>query len=161
VSDNQESSLIPAADALFSRVAAILDEARGNVVRSVNSNMVLAYWLIGREIVEGVQAGDSRAEYGTRILEGLSDRLQARYGSTYSLRNLQHFRQFYSVYRSRNPIANPAGSQLTMPETGGPIANPTGSKLNEGLEPPRRPIPYLPGRDSARPFEALLREVHS
>jgi hypothetical protein len=49
VSDTNESSLVPAADALFARVAAILDDARGNVVRSVNSNMVLAYWLIGRD----------------------------------------------------------------------------------------------------------------
>lgn len=41
-------------DALFRRVAAILDQARGNVVRSVNTNMVLAYWLIGREIVQAL-----------------------------------------------------------------------------------------------------------
>ena len=38
--------------ALFERVATILDQARGAVVRSVNNHMVLAYWHIGREIVE-------------------------------------------------------------------------------------------------------------
>ncbi len=32
---------------LFDRVVAILEKARGNVVRSINSNMVIAYWLIG------------------------------------------------------------------------------------------------------------------
>ena len=42
----------PAEAALFDRVATILDEARGNVVRAVNTQMVLAYWLIGREIVQ-------------------------------------------------------------------------------------------------------------
>jgi hypothetical protein len=47
------SDLVPEADALFDRVAAILDEARGNVVRAVNTNMVIACWLIGREIVVG------------------------------------------------------------------------------------------------------------
>jgi hypothetical protein len=36
-------------DALFDRVASILDQARKNVIRTVNTNMVLAYWLIGRE----------------------------------------------------------------------------------------------------------------
>jgi hypothetical protein len=65
-------------DGLFRRVAAILDSARGNVVRSVNSNMVLAYWLIGREIVEAIQGGDQRAEYGKQVLENLSERLAAR-----------------------------------------------------------------------------------
>jgi hypothetical protein len=36
---------------LFNRIAAILEEARANVVRTVNTRMVIAYWLIGREIV--------------------------------------------------------------------------------------------------------------
>jgi len=30
-------------DALFGRIVSILEEARGNVVRAVNTNMVLAY----------------------------------------------------------------------------------------------------------------------
>ena len=30
------------------RVATILEQARANVVRSVNSEMVIAYWLVGR-----------------------------------------------------------------------------------------------------------------
>ena len=43
--------------ALFERVVSILEQARGNVVRAVNTQMVLAYWLIGREIVQQVQGG--------------------------------------------------------------------------------------------------------
>lgn len=46
--------------------------ARTQVVRSVNSAMVLAYWHIGREIVEYHQAGAIRAEYGDQLLEVLS-----------------------------------------------------------------------------------------
>ena len=57
---------------LFDRVVAILEEARNNVVKSVNQNMVRAYWLIGREIVEEVQRGEGRAEYGKKALESLS-----------------------------------------------------------------------------------------
>ena len=37
---------------LFERVAEIIESARGHVARTVNSAMVHAYWLIGREIVE-------------------------------------------------------------------------------------------------------------
>ncbi len=54
-------------DALLRRVVSILEQVRQNVVRSVNSNMVVAYWLIGREIVEGVQEGEERAEYGKKV----------------------------------------------------------------------------------------------
>ena len=43
---------------IFDRVVSIMEQARKNVVRAVNSNMVLAYWLIGREIVEEIQKGD-------------------------------------------------------------------------------------------------------
>ena len=49
---------------LFDRVVSILEEARSNVVRAVNNNMVIAYWLIGREIVQEVQGG--RREGGIR-----------------------------------------------------------------------------------------------
>jgi hypothetical protein len=49
---------------LFDRVVSILEQARSNVVRAVNSNMVAAYWLIGREIVEELQEGEKRTGYG-------------------------------------------------------------------------------------------------
>lgn len=48
---------------LFSRVTSILEQARANVLRFVNSNLVLAYWLIGREIVQEMQGGEERAEH--------------------------------------------------------------------------------------------------
>ena len=51
-------------DELYERVAQILEEARGQVARSVNTAMVQAYWLVGREIVEVDQSGEERASYG-------------------------------------------------------------------------------------------------
>ena len=60
---------------LFTRVVSILEQARANVVHSVNNNMVAAYWLIGREIIQEIQKGQERAEYGKRVIEGLSENL--------------------------------------------------------------------------------------
>lgn len=91
------------ADSLFDRVAAILERARASVVRSVNSEMVLAYWYIGREIVQLLQGGDDRAEYGQRLIEELSTRLTQRYGKGFSTTNLRYFRTFYQVYADRSP----------------------------------------------------------
>jgi predicted nuclease of restriction endonuclease-like (RecB) superfamily len=89
------------ADALFARVATILEEARASTVRAVNSRMVLAYWLIGREIVLQLQEGEKRASYGKTVLERLSSRLTSHYGEGYSPTNLRYFRIFYSTYTDR------------------------------------------------------------
>lgn len=87
--------------ALVERVVGIIEEARSRVLRSVNSEMVLSNWHIGREIVEYVQRGEARAEYGEEVLEGLSKQLQSRVGRGYSTRNLWYFRDFYVTYRDR------------------------------------------------------------
>jgi predicted nuclease of restriction endonuclease-like (RecB) superfamily len=102
----QSSALASARDVgpLVERVVAILDEARSRVVRTVNSTMVLAYWHVGREIVEFVQRGAKRAEYGEQVLEVLSARLQERVGRGYSVRNLRYFRSFYQAYADREPL---------------------------------------------------------
>ena len=102
---------------LFDRVAAILEQARDNVVRAVNTNMVLAYWLIGREIVGAVQQGENRAEYGEQIIALLSTQLTAQYGRGFSKANVKNFRQFYIVYAERGEkICYPTGSEsLTVP----------------------------------------------
>ncbi len=38
---------------VYDRIRAILDAARMQAVQTVNSIQVVAYWLIGREIIEG------------------------------------------------------------------------------------------------------------
>jgi len=93
---------------LLDRVVAILERARANVVRSVNSQMVIAYWLVGREIVEEQQDGEVRAEYGKRVIEDLSRRLTERYGKGFSVANLWLFRQFYQTFLARKPILDTA-----------------------------------------------------
>jgi predicted nuclease of restriction endonuclease-like (RecB) superfamily len=97
-------------ETLFDRVAAILEQARSNVVRTVNTNMVTAYWLIGREIVLAIQGGKGRAKYGEQVVESLSMRLTERYGQGYSVTTLQYFRKFYLTYPVRySVIPRPLG----------------------------------------------------
>ncbi len=105
-------------EALFGRIVAILDQARGNVVRAVNTNMVLAYWLIGREIVEEVQRGKGRAKYGEQVLSDLSARLTERYGDGFSVPNLQNFRKFFLAFNDRyftGQIQYPVGTKSCEP----------------------------------------------
>jgi hypothetical protein len=95
-----------AANSLFERIVSILEKARSQVVRSVNYNIVMAYWLIGREIVLELQDGDDRAEYGGRVIASLADQLTQKYGRGFSARNLRNFRAFYGAYS--NPSIQPA-----------------------------------------------------
>ncbi|NJD68379.1 MAG: hypothetical protein C3F12_02550 [Candidatus Methylomirabilota bacterium] len=53
----------------YHRIRQILESARAGAARSVNTAQVMAYWLIGREIVEEEQKGHKRAEYGEALLQ--------------------------------------------------------------------------------------------
>ena len=86
--------------ALFDRVVVILEDARRHVARTVNNAMVVAYWLIGREIVQELQGGAVKAEYGKQVIVDLSRRLTERYGRGFSVPNVRNFRQFYLVYQT-------------------------------------------------------------
>ena len=66
-------------DRLYGRIALILDEARSRVARTVNTAIVHAYWLVGREIVE-VEQGGVRAGYGDELLRTLAPRLARQFG---------------------------------------------------------------------------------
>ena len=115
MSNKEKHEMITAqGDSLFSRVVSILEQARANVVRSVNTNMVLAYWLIGQEIVLELQSGEERAEYGRQLVEGLSAQLTARFGRGFSTTNLWYFRQFYLAYQDRVKILHPAGGEFAV-----------------------------------------------
>jgi hypothetical protein len=94
-------SLIKPAESMknvYERIRAIVEKARGNIVRAVNTEMLLAYWHIGKEIVEEEQRGKSRADYGESVLKRLSDKLSADFGRGFDESNLRNIRQFYLSY---------------------------------------------------------------
>ena len=83
---------------LFSKISNLLDEARKKVAYSINTTMAQTYFYIGQYIVEDEQNGNSRAEYGKEVLKTLSQKLTAKYGKGFSLRNLEQMRSFYLTY---------------------------------------------------------------
>jgi predicted nuclease of restriction endonuclease-like (RecB) superfamily len=107
---NENKMIKPDGSHLFDRVVSILEQARSNVVRSVNNNMVIAYWLIGKEIVQEIQRGEERADYGKKVIEKLSLRLTEKFGRGFSTTNLRYFRTFYLSYTNRIPEIRHIGS---------------------------------------------------
>lgn len=141
---NDTQLIRPESGDLFQRVVSILEQARSNVVRAVNSNMVIAYGLIGREIVYELQGGEERAEYGKQVVQNLSIRLAERYGRGFSPANLWLFRQFYHAFESRIEILYPSGRESGRPlnlDPAGvelnslPIRHPAGGELKHGFSP--------------------------
>ncbi len=83
---------------LIQRIEHIINEAKYNIAKSVNTNMVQAYWSIGKYIVEFEQGGSFKAKYGEALLTNLSKDLKLRFGRGYSRPNLNNMRKFYRYY---------------------------------------------------------------
>ena len=157
---------------LFDRVAGIIEQARGNIVRAVNRNMVLAYWLIGREIVQEIQGGKERAAYGRKVLGELSRELTERYGDGFSVTNLQNFRVFFQTYAYRAlQIQHPLGvksaernSSLDSPRPMGVELGQKGKSRPSGDQfPPTGEAPAIqhpPGAELAPAFSPQLSWSH-
>ncbi|SKB77104.1 PDDEXK nuclease domain-containing protein [Dyadobacter psychrophilus] len=83
---------------LIKDVVQILQLARQKVYSAVNSEMVIAYWKMGRRIVQEEQHGEQKAAYGEAILKTLSIALTTELGKGFSYANIRNFRQFYLTY---------------------------------------------------------------
>lgn len=76
-------------------VRSIIESGRRQAYSAAGSILLTTYWNIGRRIVEEEQKGNSRAEYGRRLIADLADNLKKEYGPGYGKRNLAYFRRFY------------------------------------------------------------------
>jgi len=93
----------------YSTIRSILDNARSKVYRTVNFVMVLAYWNIGKIIVEEEQKGKDKAKYGSYLIKKLSEKLTKDFGTGFTISNLKYIRQFYLVF----PISHTLCDQLS------------------------------------------------
>ena len=95
---NKLSETIPSVDLTYQSIREILGKARSAVYRSINFTMVLAYWNIGKVIVDDEQHGKERAEYGKALIKELSLRLTKEYGKGFDESNLRNIRKFYLTF---------------------------------------------------------------
>jgi len=99
---------------LINRVAEILKQARAKALREINKAQVLAYWEIGREIVEFEQKGKARAEYGEKLIKRISKDMTQKFGRGFSLTNLKMMRLFYQSFPIRQTLSDESKKQQTM-----------------------------------------------
>ncbi len=90
---------------IINEIKQVLTEAREKVTRTVNNELLLAYWNIGKIIVENEQAGLQKAEYGKQLLKSLSKELTNELGKGFSVSNLQYMRRFYLEYENQQTLS--------------------------------------------------------
>jgi predicted nuclease of restriction endonuclease-like (RecB) superfamily len=113
--------------AFYKSIAGLIQQARSGAVRQLDSAIVITHYEIGRRIVVQEQYGEKRAQYGKKILQGLSEYLTGHLGKGWSVQNLKLMRQFYMVY-SETGIGQPPVSQSVIP-----IGQPPVSQFKTGI----------------------------
>lgn len=104
---------------LFNSIKELIDKAQQNVVKSVNTTMLITYFEIGRMIVEIEQDGNVRAGYAKETLINLSTDLRKEFGKGYSISNLEYMSNFYKIYKERiQPIPQSLIGELKKSSSG-------------------------------------------
>ena len=84
---------------LIGQIGGLLQQGRKQAAYTVNNILVKTYWNIGRYIVEYEQGGSGKSEYGSKLLDRLSEDLTAIYGRGFSRSNLMYIRKLYLTYQ--------------------------------------------------------------
>lgn len=84
---------------LIIEIKEILQTARQNAYKAINTEMITAYWEVGKRIVEEEQKGEQRATYGKQLIKTLSHELTTSLGKGFTERSLREYRQFYLLFK--------------------------------------------------------------
>ncbi|MCX5846849.1 MAG: PDDEXK nuclease domain-containing protein [Deltaproteobacteria bacterium] len=101
---------------LLEKITGIFSKARMTAIRAINVTQVMAYFEIGREIVEFEQHGKIRAEYGEELILNLSRDMTNRFGRGFSERNLRNMRSFYTAFSIRQTLSAESGKRESLSE---------------------------------------------
>jgi predicted nuclease of restriction endonuclease-like (RecB) superfamily len=89
---------------LIQEIKSIIARAKERAIQSVDTERVLMYWRIGMVIFLEEQEGKNRAGYGEFLIKSLSEKLQPQFGSGFSIRQLERYRQFYRTFPNASAL---------------------------------------------------------
>ena len=85
-------------NSIYDDICNIIEDSQQVAFHSVNVVLVLRNWLLGKRISEEELRGRDRAEYGTKLVDSLSENLSAKYGNGFKKRSLYKYQQFYKYF---------------------------------------------------------------
>lgn len=94
---------------IISDIKSIIAQSKERAIRAVDHQRTIMYWHIGKRIFEEEQEGKDRADYGKYLIKYLSEQLQPEFGSGFSARQLNWYRQFFRTF----PIVSALRTQLS------------------------------------------------
>ena len=104
-------------DALFEKIAGLIEESRKKVSSAINIAEVYTKYNVGRYIIEHEQEGNYKAAYGKQVLIQLAERLKDKFGDGWSVDTLTRCRKFFNVYNTASISATALPKLERVPET--------------------------------------------
>ncbi len=97
-------SVLRADEKLLGDLRNLIQEARQDVARTVNSALVMLYWKVGQRIRKDILK-EKRADYGERILPTLSAKLEVEFGQGFNEKSLRRMVQFAEIFCDEQIVA--------------------------------------------------------
>ncbi|MFZ2392677.1 DUF1016 N-terminal domain-containing protein, partial [Rhodoferax sp.] len=89
------SELVP--NALHAELRALIASSRQRLAGAVNAELTRLYWSVGQRLRAEV-VGDTRAEYGAKLLDQLGQQLANEFGRGFESRNLRRMVKFAEAF---------------------------------------------------------------
>jgi predicted nuclease of restriction endonuclease-like (RecB) superfamily len=83
---------------LFSELKTLIETSKSNIAVSVNAEMTMLYWNIGKRINEEIGRQNRADSYGKQIVATLWRQLTEEFGASFSEKNLRRMMQFAEVF---------------------------------------------------------------
>ena len=91
------SKIVQPEEPLFFEIKNLIETSKNNVAVSVNAEITMLYWNIGKRINDEVLL-NNRAEYGKQIVGTLARQLETEFGKGWSEKQLRHCLRFAEVF---------------------------------------------------------------
>ena len=111
ITKQKNISLIIPEDKLFKELSILIEKSKQKAVSQVRSTANLLFWHVGKRINDDI-LNNKRAEYGQQIVVNIAERLTAKYGRSYEIKNLRRMMQF-AVQFPDEKIVVPLARQLS------------------------------------------------
>ena len=98
------NDLAPHIENLHQKLAALIATSRQRAAATVNTELTLLYWNLGRRLHEEVLGGE-RAAYGARVIDQIGDRLAVEFGRGFEAKNLRRMVTFAQVFPDPQIVA--------------------------------------------------------
>jgi hypothetical protein len=89
---------------LINQIHLIIANSKVRIIRSVDSERAIMYWQICKAIFKDQKQGNERAKYGKFLIKSLSKELEPTYGSGFSTRQLETFKQFFRGFPNTDTL---------------------------------------------------------